>query len=1004
MYTTTNSELAVFQNGRDMVPSRKKGIEFFMNYKRINLDPTELSGIYKVSISSVKKVAEIMDKFMELYLDYGFQYMPRSQVWIDKKKKLKNYNLRDLQRVIVSSYHYDKTFIRLLKYLHHHGPESWVKLLKWKFASFFSFYEDQQIPPSPISNDFKFRGKSFFKPGNLLGGTFHDFYHQLGSKRDHKSQIIYETFRNTVLNGMKKGAPRVSTDFLKKVAADTWTDLTTEKDLKLIVTVEVPTIESLEFQTKTKKVPTKKNVKTKGKTRADTVDSWELDHETITITKEDIRREIKRTVKEVFQGGRLMKALKNATLKPRFPSTSANYSYSRNKCGGVGGYLGEFRGQISSCPVVIHEDEDMSRILPDGRKYLSKGILFGSTDGRIDIGVEMTNLLHKRSHFYGTLGRFEDLRFERDFQAEIEIPEEHPIIKIDARECVKLYQENYWRIWNKSLGNDTETYNPTRLRRQMPDVYKNQHRARLVILSEPLKGRPITAEDWDVQNVLASFQKATHPILKKLSVFELIGKPLEVGMIKDMFDELRPGRIINSGDYANATNNMYPWASEACIDDTTDILEENWEDPDCEFPSNYVQELKCLLYKSMTKHIFSRDVVTLVPQYHKDGTPVIHKKKGHHIIKKIRTEEIAYQKHGQLMGSIVSFVFLCIINAAVCRYSMELSDRKIYALKKNKRFELANLKINGDDCAFDGWKGRIEKIWEACASLVGLESSIGKTYFSDRMCTINSQIFRRRESGWEESKFINYGLLYGIKKSTTIDEQDPKIPVHKLGTFARDLKRQCPEELWSMVKQRFIYFNMDRLRTCGNIPWFLPEWLGGLGIPNDGELSEKDRCMATIIKQDFKNLKPVPISDAKEWYMHDFVNKQLRQFNVPPTHHLEFQEGDGRHDLKEHFDEAYGILTVSLLFRCELHDLYQEIDIAHTDEVLAMQRAFQHNLKMYRLVENIFNHLQSVTPMEDDDILPEKKQKLIPVTVLSQPLCSMVPMHIPSSNNGWKSQ
>ncbi len=981
-YTTTNSESVAFQNGRDMVPRRNKGMEFFMKYKRIDLSSTTLIGRYGVSDMSVKKVEEILDRFMELYLDYGFKYLPKSQVWIDKKIKLKIMNLRDLQRIIVSSYHYDKTFIQLIEYLEHHGPESWVGLLKWKFASFFAFYEGQDIPKNPIKDTFKYKNKGFFKAENLLGGTFHDFFHKMKSKQVRR----YETFKNTVLNGMKKGAPRVSKEFLKKVENDTWDSLTTEQEVVQQVNCSVISLETLELQSKIKNEVlkiSKHECYFEGKKRTEADILLEEEKEHLTITKDDIRLQIRRTIREIFKSKILISKLKESILKPRFPSTSANYNYSRNKCGGVGGYLATFRGEVSSLPCAKVGDEDPRIRLPDGRIYLNKGILFDSSDSRIDLGSESCELINHRSSHYGRLGKSEDIRYQKLFEAKIECPELHPIVTIDGSDCIKLYQDNFWRIWRQSLGKDyvhngKKVFFPE-------DISLRPHHAKIVVLSEPLKGRPITAEDWDIQNVLSSFQKAVHPILRKMDVFRLIGTPLEESMIQEMFNDLPDKRVINSGDYANATNNMFPWASEACIDDMIDIIEEEWTDEDQQFPTRFTQELKTLLYKSMTRHTFVRKWTEETPVLDEQGNPK-YNKKGKPIIKKVVHTESKAQKHGQLMGSVVSFIFLCIINAAVCRYAMELSDRRIYSLRKSKKFQQAKLMINGDDCIFDGWKGRIESIWEKCASIVGLQSSVGKTYFSDVMCTVNSQVFRRHNGIWESSKYINYGLLYGIKKSTTCDD-DPKIPVHKIGAFARDLKKQCPEDLWPDIKKRFIYFNFDKLKKCGNIPWFLPEWLGGLGIPNDGELSIRDRQYATIIKRDYKRLQPRPIADAKEWFMHDFVNKKLRGQNVQETPHLNFIHKGKVFDLKEQFDEAYSLLTVSLLFSCHLHDIYTEISVANPDEVVAQQKAFHHNLKMYKLVETILNHEPSVTPMEEDEILPEKRQFLIPVTVLSQPLC-----------------
>jgi hypothetical protein len=83
------------------------------------------------------------------------------------------------------------------------------------------------------------------------------------------------------------------------------------------------------------------------------------------------------------------------------------------------------------------------------------------------------------------------------------------------------------------------------------------------------------------------------------------------------------------------------------------------------------------------------------------------------------------QKNGQLMGSLLSFPLLCLINKLVC----ELSGFRKYM-------------INGDDLLAFATDEQLEN-WKQIGGLCGLKPSIGKSYFLRNFGTFNSQLITR---------------------------------------------------------------------------------------------------------------------------------------------------------------------------------------------------------------------------------------------------------------------
>jgi len=96
--------------------------------------------------------------------------------------------------------------------------------------------------------------------------------------------------------------------------------------------------------------------------------------------------------------------------------------------------------------------------------------------------------------------------------------------------------------------------------------------------------------------------------------------------------------------------------------------------------------------------------------------------------------EVYPQTNGQLMGNLLSFPLLCIVN--YLGVVMALGGKRTLELSKNGR-----LKVNGDDIAFRSTRAEYDK-WASTVARAGLTLSRGKTLVHPRFFSLNSTFFR----------------------------------------------------------------------------------------------------------------------------------------------------------------------------------------------------------------------------------------------------------------------
>jgi len=574
--------------------------------------------------------------------------------------------------------------------------------------------------------------------------------------------------------------------------------------------------------------------------------------------------------------------------------------------------------------------------------YLYDAGILGKNPDLLNTGVTNVEFGEPVSAKYGEAGAREQEWIAQFQQMGYDQPVDGVVNIIDDEELKQVWKDQYIDLFENAM---TES----------PEV-------EVVGLVEPLKVRVISKGPPMTYTVLKPFQKWLWGVLKKNRVFDLIGRYVQEEDINITIGELLEHEEVVSGDYVSSTNKLHSWVSETICDQLfIEIGECIPREFLNELPKNFLSNLKVLFMRALTKHVF------------------------------VHNGEKLDQKEGQLMGSIISFPFLCIANAALCRLSLEISEGKSFRIR-DKPFphcgKIAPVKINGDDCVLKGSQGRLRPTWEVCTMTAGLSSSVGKTYFSRAFCTINSTLYEWKGAlGWIEQKYINLGLMCGRKRYRLICGATVigKVEIHNLGNTSRELKRSCPPEMWPVVKKRFIYHNMDTLKSCPGLPWFIPEWLGGVGLPMDNpqEIGELDRRCATVIKSRYyskekgrKLYQPVRVPAMAEWCMHNLIQREL---NLVETPFRTVTLNGVKTLLEDEYNRAYRVLVCNLLQKTESLEGLREV-IDSLDQEKSTRKALRHNVDVWsRARKCAFDY----EPMSDSDLAYENKNLSLPVMVRS---------------------
>jgi hypothetical protein len=379
-----------------------------------------------------------------------------------------------VRKAIVTSCKY---YLSLCKAM---GPDSWMDVVKYKLAAFFHSRTPQSAegvePPHALQTLEKKDN-----PRHLFTGIamrFCDAYFRRNNLSNNLSLA-------TSLLQSKRGMPRPTKKMVGDSIVKSFTKLTTirpdRQDEKLLTFGEV------------------KNVETK------------LPYESWNLNRDNMCRELRRTVYELFEDKEFNKDL--AELDVPFPSTSACYERTTKEGGAA---------------ITIANDHI------SGDELLS------------DYGRQ-------------PLVRFRQLR--RHFEEEgIYAPE------ADRVRRMQRYAADTTRL--ELAMRDLYRYSIDRL--DLRQRTKNE--VKLIGLAEALKVRTISKGRALRGFVLKPLQQFLWKTLYAHPVFKLIGTPVTQEIVQQaMGSRLEGDEAYLSGDYSDATNNLCPWVSETIATSIIDV-------------------------------------------------------------------------------------------------------------------------------------------------------------------------------------------------------------------------------------------------------------------------------------------------------------------------------------------------------------------------------------------------------------------------------------------------
>jgi hypothetical protein len=265
-------------------------------------------------------------------------------------------------------------------------------------------------------------------------------------------------------------------------------------------------------------------------------------------------------------------------------------------------------------------------------------------------------------------------------------------------------------------------------------------------LTEPLKVRIVTKAEWMVQ-LLTPVQKAWHGKMRTHPVFQLIGGSSVEDALSPM--KLGKGEKVVSGDYSAATDNIFltytKEAAEAMLERTRFDLPEG-------LPTCTEAFLRKLVVHSLTRSVLDLKGTSPVPI-----------------------------TRGQMMGHILSFPLLCIINRAASCMAVPRGSF---------------MRINGDDVIFPATKN-IYRRWKSATRSVGLEFSLGKNYYSRDLALVNSVycVYSKEQNRWVSLDVPNVGLLnMPIDRQVDLKSGRQVLPWEQLAQLFREFSSFSSKE------------------------------------------------------------------------------------------------------------------------------------------------------------------------------------------------------------------
>jgi len=318
--------------------------------------------------------------------------------------------------------------------------------------------------------------------------------------------------------------------------------------------------------------------------------------------------------------------------------------------------------------------------------------------------------------------------------------------------------------------------------------------AKIQGIVEPMKVRVISKGPALEYYCAKPLQRIWHDILREIPCYRLIGRTLCPTDVIDLSRGTDPNWKWFSIDYKAATDNLSWKYSGRILKELTKYL-----DP-------FTQQL-------------AWDVLGPHELIYPNAARIQSKK----------------MERGQLMGSILSFIILCIANYGLY---LSVTDQIQRGWTDSER-ELHCL-INGDDqlyCApIELWSQHVEK-----GKKLGLDMSVGKAYTHERYSNLNSTSIDLPIGGIHpyQITYLNSGLFFGISKVRSQTDQilkDKKICELLPKVLEGSLPGRQARLLGLWFQQHGSRIGEEcRIRLNGGGTMirslFLPKSLGGMGVP-----------------------------------------------------------------------------------------------------------------------------------------------------------------------------
>jgi hypothetical protein len=199
------------------------------------------------------------------------------------------------------------------------------------------------------------------------------------------------------------------------------------------------------------------------------------------------------------------------------------------------------------------------------------------------------------------------------------------------------------------------------------------------------------------------------------------------------------------------------------------------------------------------------------------------------------------------MGSIVSFLILCLANLGVTLAATAQEDPRPW------RARIKGVLINGDDNGFICTKRFYQTFcqWsEAC----GLKMSVGKAYWHPKIFNINSQCFHFSlvdpTATPKTVAYLNTGLFFGKGK---VLEKDNEVCKRRMtAVIDRVLEGSLPGKQSDLLKMYISRHSAAIATECNGRNLFLPLILGGMGVYAPGPTRVRDGPYAWRDRPGFK--------------------------------------------------------------------------------------------------------------------------------------------------------